>query len=71
MTQQIEELLNDVGFRLATLKEARSRFSDQLAPEFRIFDYLRTDEMGLSTCIASLLAQMVSMDRVVFSWTHF
>ncbi len=55
MTQQIEELLNDVGFRLATLKEARSRFSDQLAPEFRIFDYLRTDEMGLSTCIASLL----------------
>lgn len=55
MAQQIEELLNDVGFRLATLKEARNRFSDQLAPEFRIFDYLRTDEMGLSTCIASLL----------------
>jgi hypothetical protein len=55
MGQQIKELLNDVGFRLATLKEARNRFSDQLAPEFRIFDYLRTDEMGLSTCIASLL----------------
>jgi len=55
MAQQIKELLNDVGFRLATLKEAKSRFSDQLAPEFRIFDYLRTDEMGLSTCIASLL----------------
>jgi hypothetical protein len=55
MTQQIEKLLNDVGFRLATLREARNRFSDQLAPEFRIFDYLRTDEMGLSRCIASLL----------------
>jgi hypothetical protein len=55
MTHQTEKLLNDVGFRLAALREARNRFSDQLAPEFRIFDYLRTDEMGLSRCIASLL----------------
>lgn len=55
MAQQIEKLLNDVGFRLATLREARNRFSDQLAPDFKIFDYLRTDEMGLSKCLASLL----------------
>lgn len=55
MTHQFEQLLKDVGFKLAALREARNRFSDQLAPEFRIFDYLRTDEMGLSTCIAALL----------------
>jgi PD-(D/E)XK nuclease superfamily len=55
MSQQIEQLLNEVGFKIATLREARNRFADQLAPEFRIFDYLRTDEMGLSRCIAGLL----------------
>lgn len=55
MSQHIEELLNEVGFKIATLREAKNRFADQLAPEFRIFDYLRTDEMGLSRCIAGLL----------------
>ena len=55
MTQQIEQLLSEVSFKIGTLREARNRFADQLAPEFRIFDYLRTDEMGLSRCIASLL----------------
>ena len=55
MEQRIYRLLNEVAFKMGTLREARSRFSAQLAPEFRIFDYLRTDEMGLSRCIASLL----------------
>jgi PD-(D/E)XK nuclease superfamily len=45
---------SEVRFKIGTLREARNRFADQLAPEFRIFDYLRTDEMGLSRCIASL-----------------
>jgi len=53
--QEIERLLKDVAFKMGTLREARSRFSAQLAPDFRIFDYLRSDEMGLSKCIASLL----------------
>lgn len=44
-----------VTFKTATLKEARERFADRLAPDFSIFDYLRTDEMGLSRCIADLL----------------
>lgn len=48
-------LLNDTRLKLSALQEARSRFSAQLAPEFSIFDYLRNDEMGLSSCIASLL----------------
>lgn len=55
MQEQIDLLLKEVIFKTATLKEARERFADRLAPDFSIFDYLRTDEMGLSRCIASLL----------------
>ena len=55
MQQQLSPLLDEVAFKIGTLREARNRFSDRLAPEFSIFDYLRTDEMGLSRCIASLL----------------
>lgn len=55
MEQIIDRFLNEVTFKMGTLREARSRFSAQLAPEFRIFDYLRTDEMGVSWCIACLL----------------
>jgi hypothetical protein len=55
MKLQSELLLNEVGFKLGTLREARARFSDQLAPDFRIFDFLRSDEMGLSRCLANLL----------------
>ncbi|CAE6516631.1 conserved hypothetical protein [Nitrosomonas nitrosa] len=52
---KVNSLLKQVTFATATLNEARERFSDRLAPEFSIFDYLRTDEIGLSRCIASLL----------------
>lgn len=52
---QLKQLLDNVAFKIATVRKAKDRFADQLAPEFRIFDYLRTDEMGLSRCIASLL----------------
>lgn len=52
---QIQNLLNDVSFKVGTLRKANELFSDRLAPNFNIFDYLRTDEMGLSRCIASLL----------------
>lgn len=55
MYQQIEHLLQEVGFKIGTLEEARKRFSEQLAPDFRIFDFMRSDEMGLSSCLASLL----------------
>lgn len=55
MQEQIDLLLKEVTFKTATLKEARERFADRLAPDFSIFDYLRTDEMGLSRCIGSLL----------------
>ena len=58
MHQPIISLLEEVRFKTTTLKEARNRFADRLAPEFSLFDYLRTDEMGLSRCIASLLDPM-------------
>lgn len=53
--EAIGSILKEVEFKIGTLKEARSRFADRLAPDFNIFDYLRTDEMGLSTCLADLL----------------
>lgn len=55
MQDQIKRLLEDVTFQIGTLRKANELFSDRLAPNFNIFDYLRTDEMGLSRCIASLL----------------
>ncbi|MDO9051764.1 MAG: PD-(D/E)XK nuclease family protein [Methylotenera sp.] len=55
MQNQIQTLLNDVAFKVGTLKKANELFSDRLAPNFNIFDYLRTDEMGFSRCVASLL----------------
>lgn len=55
MQDQTETLLKDVDFKIETLRKANELFSARLAPNFNIFDYLRTDEMGLSRCIASLL----------------
>ena len=69
--QEIEELLKDVAFKMGTLREARNRFSAQLAPEFSIFDYLRTDEMGLSKCIASLLDPKGTHGQGSVFWLHF
>ena len=48
-------LLDQVFRRIEALREAQRRFSDQLAPQFRIFDYLRTDEYGFSRCLADLV----------------
>lgn len=48
-------LLREITQRVTTLRQARRRFADQLAPDFHLFDYLRTDEFGLSRCLADLL----------------
>lgn len=55
MQLEIHSLLNEISFNLGTLREAKKRFSNQLAPDFSIFDYFRADEMALSNCLASLL----------------
>ncbi|MDT8321636.1 MAG: PD-(D/E)XK nuclease family protein [Xanthomonadales bacterium] len=51
----IPDLLDKVSRETDVLREARCRFADKLAPDFRLFDYLRNDEYGLSRCIADLL----------------
>jgi len=51
----VDELLKGVHFKIAAIREARRRFSTQLAPDFNLFDYLRTDEIGISRIVADLL----------------
>lgn len=51
----IPELLDDVSRSLAVLQKSEERFAHLLAPRFRIFDYLRDDEYGLSHCLMDLL----------------
>lgn len=53
--RRTDMLLRDVFQRVITLRQARRRFADQIAPDFHLFDYLRTDETGLSRCLADLL----------------
>jgi hypothetical protein len=48
-------LLADVHLKVSVVRQAKQRFARELAPDFRIFDYLRTDENGLSRCLAALL----------------
>lgn len=51
----VSTLLRKIAFNVGTLREARKRFSAQLAPNFNLFNFLRRDEMGLSSVIADLL----------------
>jgi PD-(D/E)XK nuclease superfamily len=51
----VQALLDDISLALGSLREGKKKFAAQLAPDFRIFDYLRDDEMGLSKCFADLL----------------
>lgn len=48
-------LLDAIYFKIGAMKEAQRMFKAQLAPNFNIFNYLRSDEMGLSRIIADLL----------------
>ena len=53
--KSVDELLKAIAFKTETIYEARKRFFSHLALDFTIFDYLRSDEMGLSRIIADLL----------------
>ena len=53
--KSVDELLKAIAFKIGTIYEARKRFFSHLALDFTIFDYLRSDEMGLSRIIADLL----------------
>jgi hypothetical protein len=49
------ELLHKVAIELEALEQARERYSPQLAPDFSIFDYVDTSELGLSRILGDLL----------------
>lgn len=52
---KVLELLHKAAIKIEGVKEAKRLYGSQIAPDFRIFDYLRDDEMGLSKCIGDLL----------------
>lgn len=53
--KNVENLLRCVSQELRALEVARSKYAQQLAPDFSIFNYIYTDEMMLSRMIADLL----------------
>lgn len=55
MLDNVEPFLKDVGNKVRALDEAKKLYGHHIAPDFFIFDYLRTDEMGVSRCIGDLL----------------
>lgn len=48
-------LLDAVAQKLQTLRTAKLLYQRQLAPDFSIFDYIDTSELGLSAILADLL----------------
>jgi len=48
MSHSLIHLLTEVRIRNSALAEARRLFAKQLAPNFRLFDYMQCDEMVLS-----------------------
>lgn len=54
--EKVQNLLNEVTRKTDALKTAQSLYSRQLAPKFNTFDFINTDELGLSRIIADLLS---------------
>lgn len=51
----VQTLVNKVSRKLEALETAQSLYGRQLSPQFSIFDYINTDELGLSKIIGDLL----------------
>jgi hypothetical protein len=51
----VKNLINEVSQKLSALETAQALYSRQLSPDFNAFDYINTDELGLSRILASLL----------------
>lgn len=54
-TSSIKKLLLEVTASNKSLRKAKELLAYSFAPDFRLFDFMRADEQGLSRCIASLL----------------
>ena len=53
--EALQNLLNEVIKKTDALKTAQALYSRQLAPKFSTFDYINTNELGLSRILADLL----------------
>ena len=51
----VQNLINDVSQKVRALETAQALYSRQLSPDFNTFDYINTDELGLSRILAALL----------------
>lgn len=52
---EVQTLINEVSQKIQALETAQALYSRQLSPDFNTFDYINTDELGLSRILASLL----------------
>lgn len=55
MDSSLQKFLNEVTINRKAFAQAKRRFASRYAPDFRLFDYMRGDEMSLSYCFATLL----------------
>lgn len=51
----VQNLINEVSQKINALETAQALYSRQLSPDFNTFDYINTDELGLSRILATLL----------------
>ena len=51
----IRNLLNEVNTKIKALETAKELYGEQLAPDFLVFDFVNTNETGLSRILACLL----------------
>lgn len=51
----VKTLINEVSQKIHALETAQALYSRQLSPNFNTFDYINTDELGLSRILATLL----------------
>ncbi|PLT23646.1 hypothetical protein CXF62_00780 [Psychrobacter sp. MES7-P7E] len=51
----VQSLINGVSQKINALETAQALYSRQLSPDFSTFEYISTDELGLSRILAALL----------------
>ena len=51
----VHNLLKEVNAKIKALDTAKQLYGEQLAPNFLVFDFVNTNETGLSWILASLL----------------
>ena len=52
---EVQNLIHEVSQKVKALETAQALYSRQLSPDFNTFDYINTDELGLSRILAALL----------------